>query len=38
MRLFGKPYDALTKDQQKKVRNNFPLVISEADPTEFGEE
>ncbi len=38
MRLFGKPYDALNKDQQRKVRNNFPLVISEADPTEFGEE
>lgn len=37
-RKFGKEYDFLERAQQKKVRSEIPLVISEAEPTNFGEE
>ncbi|MCH2045774.1 MAG: biopolymer transporter ExbD [Saprospiraceae bacterium] len=30
---FGRAYDALSKQEQKKVREEIPLVISEAEPT-----
>lgn len=35
---FGKNFEFLTGDQQKEIKADIPLVISEADPTEFGEE
>lgn len=31
----GTPYAQLAATQQKSIRNKFPLVISEADPTEY---
>ncbi len=38
-RRFGKPYsDDLPLAMRKEVRSKFPLVISEAEPTSFGEE
>ncbi len=37
-KLFGEKYEGLkTIDQKREVRNAFPLVISEAEPTSFGE-
>lgn len=35
---YGKKYIKLRRDQQKKVRTEIPLVLSEAEPTNFGEE
>jgi biopolymer transport protein ExbD len=35
---FGKSFKDLEYEKQKSIRNDFPLVISEAEPTEFGEE
>ncbi|HMQ59122.1 MAG TPA: biopolymer transporter ExbD [Flavilitoribacter sp.] len=35
---FGRPYDELTSADQKTVRDKIPLVISEAEPTEIGEQ
>lgn len=35
---YGKNYEFLNGDQQKKIRADIPLVISEADPTEYGDE
>ncbi len=35
---FGKSFNDLEYESKKKIRNDFPLVISEAEPTEFGEE
>jgi len=37
-RRFGKDYEYLNKDQQRAIRSDIPLVISEAEPTAFGEE
>ncbi len=37
-RKHGKAYEFLSKDQRKKIRAAIPLVISEAEPTSFGEE
>ncbi len=34
----GKDYDYCTKDQRTAIRMAIPLVISEAEPTSFGEE
>lgn len=34
----GKKYEFLTSEQRKDIRNTIPLVISEAEPTNFGEE
>tara|TARA_Y100000385_G_scaffold289814_1_gene360495 strand:+ start:8805 stop:9356 length:552 start_codon:yes stop_codon:yes gene_type:complete len=34
----GKAYEFLTKDQAKAIRTAIPLIISEAEPTAFGEE
>lgn len=34
----GKSYEFITRDQQKEIRSAIPLVISEAEPTNFGEE
>ncbi len=38
MKSFHKKYQDLNREQQRKVRNKYPLVISEADPTEYGDE
>jgi biopolymer transport protein ExbD len=35
---FGRPYADLDANAQKVIRDEVPLVISEAEPTEFGEE
>lgn len=35
---YGKGYENLTRDQRKEVREKYPLIISEAEPTAFGEE
>jgi len=32
---FGKPYASLAATEQKSIRDQFPLVISEAEPTEY---
>lgn len=34
---FGVPYADLTEDQQKAVRQIYPMVISEAEPKKYGE-
>lgn len=34
-RNFGKPYEQLSRIEQKAVRTAIPLVISEAEPTDF---
>lgn len=38
MKRFGKEYTFLTVDQKTQIRNEIPMVISEAEPTSFGEE
>lgn len=38
LKRFGKEYDFLTYDRRKEIRNAIPLIISEAEPTAFGEE
>ena len=35
---FRKPYTTLNIDQRRQVRSKYPLVISEAEPTAFGDE
>jgi len=35
---FGKPYNDLTRDKKREVRSKYPLILSEAEPTNFGEE
>lgn len=35
---FGREYEFLNKDQSKEIRTAIPLVLSEAEPTAFGEE
>ncbi len=35
---FGKSYQKLPKHLRKQIRKDFPMVISEAEPTEYGEE
>lgn len=38
LKRFGKNFDAIADDQQKVIRSEIPLIISEAEPTAFGEE
>ena len=38
MAKFGKNLDQLSNAQQQEIRNEIPLVLSEAEPTKFGEE
>jgi biopolymer transport protein ExbD len=38
MSKFGKNLNELTNAQQKEIKDAIPLVISEAEPTKFGEE
>ena len=35
---FGMPYEELSTDKKKEVRKLIPLVLSEAEPTSFGQE
>ena len=35
---YGKEYQYLNKDQAKSIRDAIPLILSEAEPTAFGEE
>ena len=35
---YGKEYEYLENDKRREIRNEIPLVISEAEPTAFGEE
>jgi biopolymer transport protein ExbD len=37
-RRYNKEFEFITDAQQREIRNNIPLVISEAEPTNFGEE
>lgn len=38
MKRFGKEYEFLARSQRDEIRKDIPLVISEAEPTNFGEE
>ncbi|MEZ4910692.1 MAG: biopolymer transporter ExbD [Saprospiraceae bacterium] len=38
MKRFNKNFEDLTATQQKEIRDAYPLVISEAEATSFGEE
>jgi len=33
LKRFGKPFDELSKDNQKKIKEAYPQIISEAEPT-----
>ena len=35
---FGNEYEFCSRDQRQQIRNSIPLVISEAEPTAYGEE
>jgi len=35
---FGRDYEFCSREQRKEIRDEIPLVISEAEPTNFGEE
>ena len=35
---YGEPYEDLTIEKKKAIRSDIPLVISEAEPTAFGDE
>ena len=35
---FGKDFAYVDREKQKEIRTMIPLVISEAEPTNFGEE
>ncbi len=37
-RRYGKNYEDCTRDEKKTIRTAIPLVISEAEPTNFGED
>jgi len=38
LRKHGKEYEFLEREDQKEIRNKIPLIISEAEPTAFGDE
>lgn len=38
MKRHGKEFEFITRDQQKAIRTFIPLIISEAEPTAYGEE
>ncbi len=38
-RLYGVPYsEDMSTEQKKKIRSKYPFILSEAEPTAFGEE
>jgi len=38
LKRYGKEYDLCTNQQRLEIRNDIPLILSEAEPTSFGEE
>jgi len=38
LKRFGKDYEECTNEQRLQIRNDIPLILSEAEPTSFGEE
>lgn len=39
LRLFGKPYsDDMLEEARREIKNRIPMILSEAEPTAFGEE
>jgi biopolymer transport protein ExbD len=38
MKKYGKAYDALNSAQRSDIRTMIPMILSEAEPTAFGEE
>lgn len=38
MELYNQPYERLEKTKQKEIRMKIPLIISESEPTSYGEE
>ena len=38
LKRYNVPYDQLSNSGKRVIRNDFPLVISEAEPTRYGEE
>lgn len=38
LKRYGKEYEYLDNEKRREIRNEIPLVISEAEPTAFGEE
>lgn len=38
MKRFGKEYTSCSVTERKEIRNDIPLILSEAEPTSFGEE
>ena len=38
LKRFGKPYVDCNSQQRRDIRNDIPLILSEAEPTAFGEE
>ena len=38
LKRFGKTYQECNTTQRKDIRNDIPLILSEAEPTSFGEE
>ena len=38
MKRYGKPYQKLPAHLRKAIRKDYPMIISEAEPTEYGEE
>lgn len=38
MKRYGKPYQKLPSHLRKAIRKDYPMIISEAEPTEYGEE
>jgi hypothetical protein len=38
LKRYGREYEFLDREKRDEIRNEIPLVISEAEPTAFGEE
>ncbi|RLD18569.1 MAG: biopolymer transporter ExbD [Bacteroidetes bacterium] len=38
LKRYGKAYDVCSVSERKAIRNDIPLILSEAEPTSFGEE
>lgn len=38
MAKFGKGFEELSADKQKEIKEEIPLILSEAEPTKFGDE
>ncbi len=38
MKIYGKNLNEISKEQQKEIKDKIPMLISESEPTSFGEE